>query len=273
MKYASGRRALGGISLIVVFVALATCPAIGATRAPSRYFEVHFIAGGTLDSSSVCTATKPCNGDYLTDHAMAWGWSAYALVVATQHGPHTEMHLIGPQARVAAYFNEKVSWSKSEDCTADFSTGGGLNLDHLMATKMFFEDKNGLLSVDVGPPMSQHFSQCGSSTVSTHGRDFTYASWDGLDGPWHYAGVRGPTRAQVRSGKPFVDLAYNGTIGGEHVKDGWLHSSCCGSNLTLVFTPFPGGKKNVLSYERSFARKHPLTSHGFAPYDLLHPTS
>jgi hypothetical protein len=225
MKHARRRRALGGFSLAVVFVALAACPAIGATRAPSRYFEVHFIAAGTLDSSAACSATMPCNGDYLTDHAMAWGWSAYALVVATQHGTHTEMHLIGPQARVAAYFTETASWSKREDCSADFSTGGGQNLDHLMATRMFFEDKDGLLSVDAGPPMNQHFSRCGSSTVSTHGRNYTYASWDGLDGPWHYAGVRGPTRAQVRSGKPFFYLAYNGAIRGEHIKDGWLHSS------------------------------------------------
>jgi hypothetical protein len=258
--------------MTVVLAALAAGPATAAARAPSRYFEVHFLAGGTLDSSVVCSENKPCNGDYLTDHAMAWQWSAYALVVATQRGSHTEMHLIGPQARVAAYFTETVSWAKKEDCNVNFSTGGGQNLDHYMATKMFFEDRDGLLSVETGPPMSQHFSQCGSNTVSTHGRDYTYASWDGLDGPWHYAGVRGPTRAQVRSQKLFVDLAYNGRIGGEHVKDGWLHSSCCGSNLTMVFTPFPGGKQSVLSHERNFTRKHPVTSHGFAPYDLLHPT-
>jgi hypothetical protein len=77
----------------------------------------------------------------------------------------------------------------------------------------------------------------------------------------------------VRSGTPFLDSAYNGSIGGEHIKDGWLHSSCCGSNLAIIFTPFPGSKKSVLSHERNFARKHPVTSHGFAPYDLLHPTA
>ncbi|HMH48430.1 MAG TPA: hypothetical protein VK538_12040 [Solirubrobacteraceae bacterium] len=77
----------------------------------------------------------------------------------------------------------------------------------------------------------------------------------------------------MRSGKPFVDLAYNRGIGGEHIKDGWLHSSCCGSNLSIVFTPFPGQKKSVLSHERNFARKHPVTSDAFAPYDLLHPTA
>jgi hypothetical protein len=256
-----------------VLVALTAGAAMGATRPPSRYFEVHLIAAGTLDSMPVCSDTKPCEGDWLTSHAFGWGWSADALIVATQRGKNTELHLIGPQARVAAYFNETASWSKREDCTANFSTGGNQNLNHFMATKMFLEDQNGLLSVDVGAPMDQHFSQCGSGTVSTHGRDYTYASWDGLDGPWHYAGVRGPTRAQVRSGKPFFYIAYNKAISGEHVKDGWLHSSCCGSNLAVVFTPFPGGKKSVLSHERKFARKHPVSSHGFAPYDPLNPTA
>lgn len=256
--------------LTVALAALVTAPASGASRVPSRYFEVKLIAAGTLDSTDACSMTMPCSGDYLTDHGMGWGWVAYALVVATQRGSHTTLHLIGPQPRVAAYFNEKASWSQRDDCTANFSTGG--TLTGFMAAKMFFEDEDGMLSVDTGPPIDRHFSQCGPGTVSTHGRDDTYASWDGLDGPWHFTAVRGPTRAQVRTKKVFVDVAYNHSLGGEHTKDGWLHSSCCGSNLTLVFTRFPGGKKSVLSYERTFARKHPVTSRGFAVYDPLNPT-
>jgi hypothetical protein len=273
MEFGGLRRAVWASILAATLAAVTAVPATGATSPPSRYFEIHFIAAGTLDSLAVCSTTKPCEGNWLTGHALAWQWSAYALVVATQHGTHTELHLIGPQALVAANFTEKASWSKSEDCTANFSTGGGLNLNHYMATRMRLEDEDGVLSVDVGAPIDRHFSQCVSSTVSTHGREDTLVSWDGLDGPWHYAGVRGPTRAQVRSQKPFVDLAYNLPIGGEHTKDGWLHTSCCGSSLTIVFTPFPGGKKSVLSHERNFARKHPATSHGFAAYDLLHPTA
>ncbi len=60
---------------------------------------------------------------------MAWSWVAYALVVAQQQGRHTTLHLIGPQPRVAAYFEEKVSYSQSNDCTEDFSTGHGKYLD------------------------------------------------------------------------------------------------------------------------------------------------
>jgi hypothetical protein len=273
VKRATRRRAASGFILTAMIAALAAAQATGSSRVPSRYFEVKFIASGTLNSAPVCTVNMPCSGDYLTGHGMAWQWTAYALVVATQQGRHTTLHLIGPQPRVAAFFNENISWSQRDDCTANFSTGGGENLTGFMATRMRFEDEDGIMSVDTGPPLDQHFSQCGPGTVSPHGREDTLASWDGLDGPWHYAGVRGPTRAQVRSKERiFVDFAYNLGLGVEHTEAGWLHTSCCGSNLTVIFTRFRGGKKSVLAHERNFKRKHPVTSHGFVTYDLLSPT-
>ena len=221
----------------------------------------------------MCTQTAPCEGDYLTGHGMDWGWIAYALVVAQQKGSHTTMHLIGPRPRVAAFFNENLSHSQSDDCLEDFSTGHGRFLDRFTTTPLRFEDDDGLLSVDVGAPLDRHFSLCGPGTVSAHGRDDTLASWDGLDGPWHYAGVRGPTRGQVRRQRVFVDPAYTLGLGVEHVVDGWKHTSTGGSNLVLVFTRFPGGQRNVLRYERGFAKRHPVTSHGFTQFDPLLPLS
>jgi hypothetical protein len=258
-----GRRGVvAALVLSGAIAAIAATPA--AARNITRYFDVKIHASGQLHSAPVCNENAPCEGDYLTGHGMDWEWIAYALVVAQQRGNHTTMHLIGPAPRVAAYFVERVSYSRSNDCLEDFSTGHGNRLDRFMAMNhMFFEDQGGLLSVDVGSPLNSHFSRCGPGTVSTHGRDYHYASWDGLDGPWHYAGTRGPTRGQVRTKRVFVDLAYNAGLGVEHTVDGWKHTSCCGSNLTLTFTRFRGGQRNVFAHERSFARHHPVTSHGF----------
>lgn len=257
---------------LVALVALSLAPTAAVARVPSRYFEVKFVASGSFNSAPVCTAEVPCEGDYLTGHGMGWGWIAYALVVATQTGSHTMLHLIGPEPRVAGYFSETVSWSVRDDCTANVTTGGGQGLGAFMASRMRFSDRDGKLSVDTGAPLDSHFAVCGLGTVSDHGRDDTLASWDGLKGPWSYKDVRGPKRGEIRSKHVIVDLAYNAGLGISHTKDGWLHTSCCGSNLTLVFTRFPGGQNNVLAYERKFVRKHPVTSHGLAPYDLLHPT-
>jgi hypothetical protein len=261
---------------VVALVLLGTFAGVASPAAApttTRYFEVQIHGAGQLNSADACTVYAPCSGDYLTGHDMSWGWIAYALVVAQQQGGHTTMHLIGPQPRVAAYFEETVSYSQSNDCTADFSTGHGNYLDRFMTTTLGFTDRDGVLSVNTGPPMNHHFSQCGPGTVSTHGRDGTPASWDGLRGPWTYTGVRGPTRGQVRSKRIFVDLAYNQGLGVEHTVGGWTHTSCCGSSLVIVFTQFPGGQRNVLRYERGFARRHPVTSHGFTQFDPLLPLS
>jgi hypothetical protein len=258
------------VAVLVALVALTLAPTAAGARVPSRYFEVKFIASGTFNSAPVCTAEAPCEGHNLTGHDMGWGWIAYALVVATQTGSHTMLHLIGPEPRVAGYFTEKVSWSRRDDCNANVTTGGGLAA--FMASRMRFDDRDGRLSVDVGAPLDRHFAVCGLGTVSNHGRDDTLASWDGLKGPWDYKDVRGPTRGEIRRKRVIVDVAYNAGLGISHPKDGWLHTSCCGSNLTLVFTRFSGGQNNVLAYERKFVRKHPVTSHGLEPYDVLHPT-
>jgi len=244
-------------------------PASGTARAPSRYFEVRIRASGSLGSKPVCTANVPCEGDYLTGHGLGWDWIAYALVVAVQQGHHTQLHLIGPKPRIAANFDDGTSHSHSDDCHANFSTGGRYALfGAFMATRLGFADKDGILSVDAGPPMDSHFSQCGQGTVSSHGLSGGTSAWDGLKGPWNYSHVRGPTRGQVRHRSRFDLIAYNQSLGGEHTTGGWLHTSCCGSSLSLSFIRFPGGSRSVFERERNFVRCHPVTSTGFKYYPL-----
>lgn len=257
------------VALVAGLLAGGASPAVARTT--TRYFEVKIHGTGQLDSGPFCTASNPCSGDYLTNHAMTWSWIAYALIVAQQTGRHTSMHLIGPAPRVAAYFDESTLWSRRDGCTADFSTGDGVSLDRFMTTGLRFHDADGVLSVDVGAPVDRHFSQCGAGTVSQHGRDGSLTSWDGLKGPWSYRHVRPPTRAEVRRKHLIADLAYTKGLGIEHDLGGWHHRSCCGSSLDMTFTSFPGGKDSVFRHERAFARRHPVTSSGFRQYDPLKP--
>ena len=242
-----------------------------STRPPvHRYFEVQVIAGGTLNSQEVCSAVKPCSGDgRLEAHALDWNWTAYALVVYTDHGRYgdLDLHLIGPRPRVAALFTEATVFSglMTPPCKAYFSTGGGRNYSkHLLATNLELEPIGERLNVLPGHPMDRHFSRCGQGTVSLHGRNNSLAAWDGLEGPWSYVAVRAPTRRQLLyAHRPIVVKAYVKALGGEHSTGGWLHTSCCGSSLLFVFRPFRGGKTNVFKEERRFARLHPIASAGF----------
>jgi hypothetical protein len=258
------------VAVVSVFAGLVLMSAsIGeasSVKPISRYFEVQMHASGTLRSDPDCNVNAPCTGDYLTVHYMNWGWIAYALVVYTEQGATRELHLIGLVPRVGGYFTEQVSYSQSNDCVANFSTGGGEAFNRYLASGLKFDFGGNLLSVDTGPPMDRHFSKCGPGTVSHHGANDTLAAWDGLKGPWHYVGVRAPTRRQLLSGRLFVLLAYNARLGVKHSTGGWLHTSCCGSSLVFVFTPFQGGQQAVFNEERRFTRIHPANSSGFKKY-------
>jgi hypothetical protein len=259
------------IMAVVCGVAFGSVGAAGtAKRAPvHRYFEVQVLGGGTLNSQEFCTEQKPCSGDgRLEAHALDWSWTAWALVVYTDHGRFgdLDLHLIGPRPRVSALFTEATTFSGlTPGCDAYFSTGGGRDYSkHLLATNFELEPVGERLTVDAGRPMDRHFSRCGKGTASVHGRDNSPAAWDGLDGPWNYVAVRAPTRHQLLfARRPIVIKGYVQSLGGEHATGGWMHTSCCGSSLFFVFRPFRGGKTNVFKEEKRFARLHPITSTGF----------
>lgn len=269
------RWVLRAFATALVIVGFAGMTAVSTSASTvTRYFEVLIQAGGQLDSGADCFGSEtacPLGAEYLIEHDMSWGWKAYALVVAQRTGRHTTMHLIGPVPRVAAYFTEETDHSFSDPCFADFSTGDRTNLTRYLPLAVRFEDDNGHLRLSVGAPVSNHFAQCGQGTVSQHGRDATAASWDGLKGPWDYAGVRGPTRYQVLNKSTIVDPAWSQGLGVTHSAGGWPHKSGGGSSLILAFTRFAGGQNNVLAYERAFVRRHPINSSGFAEYNRFAP--
>jgi hypothetical protein len=265
--------------LRVVMTALVIVGAASVTAEPAsaknvtRYFEVRIQAAGQLDSGADCFGGQgdtvcPLGQDYLVEHDLSWGWLAYALVVAQRVGSHTTMHVIGPTPRVAAYFTENTDYASSthDSCFADFSTGDKTNLTRYLAMPIRFEDDNGHVRIGLRAVVSSHFARCGQGTVSQHGRDATLASWDGLKGPWDYAGVRGPTRYQVLHKPTIVDLAWSQGLGVTHSAGGWPHKSGGGSSLVLAFTRFAGGQSSVFRYERGFARRHPINSAGFREY-------
>jgi hypothetical protein len=236
-------------------------------RKLSRYFEVKINGSAQLDSHPVCSSNRPCEGNYLTGHGIEASWVAYALVVYTENGRHRDLHLIGPEPRLAAYFTERTSYSVSfDECREDFSTGGGQSLSVFRASPLRLDYGHGRLTVDTGPPIDRHFSRCSRGTVSDHGANGSRAAWDGLKGPWHYGSVKAPTRRQLLHDRVIVVTGYTQPLGGEHTKSGWLHTSCCGSSLFYTFTRFPGGQKSVFRRERSFKRRHPARSHGFTKF-------
>jgi hypothetical protein len=260
---------LWSTALVLVLCGLLLVAAPTDARHPrklSRYFEVTIHGGAQLDSRPTCSV-NPCEGNYLTSHAMEGRWVAYALVVYTENGRNRDLHLIGPEPRVAASFTERTTYSQSfDECRENFSTGGGTSLTVFLASHLKLDYGHGRVSVDTGPPMDRHFSRCGPGTVSDHGANGSRAAWDGLKGPWHYGSVKAPTRRQLLHRRVFVVTGYNQPLGVEHTTSGWPHTSCCGSSLFYSFVRFPGGQKRVFAHERSFKRRHPARGHGFTKF-------